>query len=201
MTDEITLRLAARKQQRRAQIKPAMRVTPEHDPAIPPAAFIETAIMGAWNGNKLLCLGAAPDQFAYNKILNYNCITTDVLDCSKSRCLALRQSHRWLHDIIHGWFEFIDGYMLPHYDTILWVNGPCIQTKEGAIKTIEACKKMKPQRFIIVNELAPPDATEDTPLADLRHSLWTVDDFISLGFTARMWPSGRGSVIAWKDCR
>lgn len=189
------------KKKRQSHIKPPLRITPEHDPAIPPAAFVEKAILGAWGGSRCLYLGAASDQFAYGKVLQYNCITVDVVDCSKERCLMLRQSHRWVHDIIHGWFEFLSRYMLSDYDTILWVNGPCIQGRERALETIQACEAMKPQRFIIVNELSPPELGKDPPPADIRHSMWTAKDFLELGFEVRMWPGSRGAVLAWKDCR
>lgn len=192
---------AKKKKKFGANLRPPLRVTPEHDPSIPPAAFIETAIPGAWNGSRCLYLGAATDQFAYAKVLQYNCLIVDILDCAKARCLLLRQSHRWVHDIIHGWFEFLPRYVIADYDTVIWVDGPCIQTAERAKETIRHCESLKPQRFIIVNELTPPNLPKDASPADLRHSLWNADDFLSLGFEVRMWPGGRGAVVAWKDCR
>jgi len=193
-------RPAGKKKWQRHEPKPPLRITPEHDPAIPPAAFVEQVVPGVWHGSRLLYMGACSTQFAYAKVLRYNCIETDVIDCSRQRCFLLRQTHRWLHDIIHGWYQFLPGYMLPDYDTILWVNGPCSLSKDEAFKVIGYCQALKPHRLVIINELEPPQADPAGP-EDRRHSLWTASDLISLGFNARIWLQDRGSVIAWKDCR
>lgn len=179
----------------------AMKNWVELDPCLPPASFLEQLIPGIWAGSRLLYLGADRDQFSYHRPLQVNCINTDVLECSPARCKALRQSYRWLHDIVRGWIQFVGQYSLDDYDTVMWVNGPSLLPREESLSALKQCTEiLRPKRLIVISELAPPD-DPDEKLAreDVRKSIWTPDDFLELGFNAKVWPANRGAVIAWKN--